>query len=157
MENYKNSIFEIAEKEYYFLQGEVGRFDQISHGIKNWSITVNFALIAAAFTRKIAGLLIVSAVSAVLFWMTEARWKRYQHIHIKRIKELEGYLVNDISGYKGPMINQCFVRRLGTLASGRPEERKIMMLGNVSLPHLIIAIFAFAPYVLAGFGFIPTN
>ena len=41
--------YAVAEKEYYFLQSEIGRYDQISHGIKSWSTTVGFALVAAGF------------------------------------------------------------------------------------------------------------
>lgn len=47
-----SNLKEAAEKEYYHLENEIGRYDLMCHGIKNWSITVNFALLAAGFTQK---------------------------------------------------------------------------------------------------------
>ncbi len=140
---------EIAEKEYYFLQAEVGRFDQIAIGIKNWSITIGLGLFTAAFYQNVSLLFLVSAVSSLLFWLTEARWKRYHWLHIERIKVIEAYILGDRSDYAGPAINRNFVKRLGTLSSTRGDEFKVMMLGNVRLPHMPMIILGIGLFVLA--------
>jgi hypothetical protein len=85
---------EIAEKEYYFLEGEIGRFDQIGIGVKNWSITVSGAVMTAAFYKSAPVLLLISSISSLLFWITEARWKQYQHLHMERLRDVEAYLLN---------------------------------------------------------------
>jgi uncharacterized membrane protein len=140
-------IRETAEKEYYFLQAEIGRFDQIAIGVKNWSITIGVALMTAAFYKSASALFLVSSISSLLFWITEARWKRFQRLHIERIREIEAYLLNDRLDYSGPAINRSFSKRLGTLANSRRDEFRIMMLGNVRMPHvpmicLGVALFA---------------
>lgn len=148
---------EEAEREYYFLQGEVGRFDQLSHGIKNWSITVSFALIAAAFYRGVAELCLVASVASLLFWLTEARWKRFQKIHIERVKKLEAFFEGDGDQYNGPRINKAFVRRLGNLSDGRHQELKIMWLGNVRRPHHFIVVLGILIFALDWFEIIPAE
>ena len=146
-----------AEREYYFLQGEVGRFDQLSHGIKNWSITVSFALIAAAFYRGVPELCLVASVASLLFWLTEARWKRFQKIHIERVKKLEAFFEGEGDPYKGPRINKAFVGRLGSLSEGRNQELKIMWLGNVRRPHHFIVVLGILIFALDWFGVIPAE
>lgn len=148
---------EEAEREYYFLQGEVGRFDQLSHGIKNWSITVSFALIAAAFYRGVVELCIVASVAALLFWLTEARWKRFQKIHIERIKRLEDYFIGQGEPYSGPRINKAFVGRLSSLSDGRRQELHIMWLGNVRRPHHFIFVLGILIFLLDWFQIIPPD
>lgn len=146
-----------AEREYYFLQSEVGRFDQLSHGIKNWSITVSFALIAAAFYRGVAELCLVASVASLLFWLTEARWKRFQKIHIERIKKLEDYFVGQGKPYLGPRINKAFVGRLSSLSEGRKQEMRIMWLGNVRRPHHFIVALGLLIFLLHWFQILPTE
>jgi uncharacterized membrane protein len=146
-----------AEREYYFLQGEVGRYDQLSHGIKNWSITVSFALIAASFYRGTSTLCILAAIAALMFWLTEARWKRYQTIHISRIKELEKFLRGETDIYLGPQINKSFVEKLGTLRDGRRQELRIMWLGNVRRPHYFIVLLGLLVFALDFLSALPSG
>jgi len=138
-----------AEREYYFLQAEVGRFDELSHGIKNWSITVSFALIAAAFDRGKPELFVVASIAACLFWVTEARWKRYQKVHIERIKVLERYFEMARPDYSGPRINAAFVEHLKVTKSLLKAELAIMWLQNVRLPHLFIFLGGLLLYSLS--------
>lgn len=151
------NLWQSAEKEYYFLQAEVGRFDQIAIGIKNWSITIGVALLTAAVYKDLPILYLTSAISSLLFWMTEARWKRYQRLHIERIKEVEAYLMGRRGDYAGPAINQSFVRLLGTLNSTRRDEFRIMLLGNVRLPHMPMIVLGIGLYVLTTFGVVPAT
>lgn len=146
-ENDSNS-WATAKEEYYFLQSEIGRYDDISHKIKNWSITVGFALIAAAFYRSTPLLFLVSSVGAALFWMTEARWKRYQRIHIARIKKIEAFLIGNSDQYIGPSINRSFAKRLGTRREALQEEWRAARLSNVSLPHNLIFSFGLLLFLL---------
>ena len=145
---------EEAEREYYFLQGEVGRFDQLSHGIKNWGITISFALIAAGLHQGMAELCLVASLASLLFWRTEAHWKRFQLIHIERVKELEEFFVGIDKPYKGPKINKAFVSRLGGWREGMRQEWHIMWLGNVRGSHDCIVALGVLIYALSWFGII---
>lgn len=146
---------ESAEKEYYFLQNEVGRYDTLSHSIKNWSITVGFALLAAGFTQKTPSLFPIASVASVLFWFTDARWKRYQTFHLKRLIVVEEFLRGDISAYDGPMISanmkSCFSEYYQGSIRGQIkviiDELKLMSVTNVRQPHNFIFLSGFLSYV----------
>ncbi|EEE46255.2 hypothetical protein [Roseibium alexandrii] len=147
-----------ALQEYYFLQGEIGRFDQISHGVKRWSITVCFALIAAGFYRQTAWLFLVSALAAVMFWITEAQWKKYQQILILRIQNIEEYLKSGpVELYTGPRINDHFYSTLEDPGYGWKYSVKLLRLGNVYLPHALIFLFALLVLVLCVFGHVEAS
>lgn len=146
----RSASYEAAEKEYYFLQSEIGRFDQISHGIKSWSTTVGFALFAAAFSQAEPAIFLVASAAALLFWITEARWKRYQKFHLERVRLVERFLEFG-GGYSGPSVNRSFVAKLMAARgwSGVREETAVMRLANVSLPHDIIVVAGILLFVLA--------
>ena len=148
---------ELADKEYYFLQSEIGRYDSLTHGIKNWSITVGFALIAAAFAQKISGLFLLASITSLLFWMTEARWKRYQRLHRKRIEVVESFLNGSNATYDGPKINYNIANgiseygdnslvRLKNIVS---QELKIMRYSNIRLPHNFVCLFSLILFALS--------
>ena len=91
------------------------------------------------------------------FWLTEARWKRFQKIHIERVKKLEAFFEGEGGPYKGPRINKAFVRRLGNLSEGRRQEMQIMWLGNVRRPHHFIVALGILIFALDWFGIIPAE
>lgn len=145
-----------ASEEYYFLQREVGRFDDITHKIKNWSITVSFALVGAAFYQKVPAIFLLASGVSSLFWLTEARWKRYQRIHMARLEEVEDFLLGDREDYEGPAIHRSFRKRLGPWQQALSEEWKAAKLKNVQLPHNLIvltgiALFAFFQFEIIDF------
>lgn len=153
---------ETAEKEYYYLENEIGRYDLMCHGIKNWSITVNFAVLAAAFTQKVPELFLLSALAALIFWKTEARWKRIQRVHGVRIRAVEKYLNGELEEYKGPRIAENITSQF--LQYGKTywsrawgvtkREFRTMAYGNVQLPHNMIFITGCTLFTLTWFDII---
>lgn len=140
-----------AIQEYYFLQGDVARFDHIAHGVKNWSITISFAIIGFSVVNDVSYLSLLASVVAIIFWSMEARWKRYQRIHFRRISALEKILGNVNLQYQGPEIRQNFLNEVRTLQGGKKEEIRMMLLGNVSLPHLAILILSILSFFILEF------
>lgn len=147
------------EKEYYALQSEIGRFDTIAHGIKNWSITVTAVLIAAAAYRDLPVLALLAAGASAVFWLTEARWKRYQLIHRERLTRLENDMAAGVP-YGGPMISRSFtailsretyhpqptdgrLRRLWRANLGVwKQEAKYARFRNVRRPHDLLIVLS---------------
>lgn len=153
---------ESAEKEYYYLQSEIARYDQLSHGIKNWSITIGFALLAAGFAQKSPPLFLLASLAAATFWKTEARWKRLQRLHGKRIQEVECFLVGKSSEYIGPRVTgslkdqfadygRKFFSRTFRITK---REFKVMLYANVQLPHNMIVLLGLVLYGLTWFSII---
>ncbi len=156
MENdlYKTA-YKTAEKEYYFLQTEVGRYDGLLHGIKNWSITASFAIIATGFAQQNNSLFLLSALAVIIFWHTEAKWKRFQHIHIDRIKKIEKFLDGSENDYVGPGITAHLVKKFTSSGQGFftkswvifREELYFMFVSNVRQPHTILVLVGLTLFI----------
>jgi len=148
-----------AEKEYYYLESEIGRYDQICHSIKNWSITISFALLATGFTQQIPSLFLLASLAAALFWKTEARWKRIQRLHGVRINALEKYLNGESEVYTGPQIarnitvqflqyGDNYLTRTRRITR---REFRVMTYANVQLPHNVIFVFGIFMFLATKF------
>ena len=79
------------KEEYLRLHDIVEDFDQKALTIKAWSVTLAMAGVGAAFTQKVAVLLLLAGVASMLFWVTEALWKSFQQAYYPRIRELEAF------------------------------------------------------------------
>jgi hypothetical protein len=64
---FKSETFKVAEKEYYWLEDQIDRFDDRSLKIKAWSITLSGVALGAAFNYNKPVLFLVAAISALLF------------------------------------------------------------------------------------------
>lgn len=134
-------------KEYYFLQSEVGRYDHLAHGIKNWSITVGAGAIGTGFIQNSTSLFVVAAFTTLLFWATESRWKRFQHFHIDRIVQLEDLLLEINSKYESPQITNNIRKKFqryknrgafsGFLQMHK-DEITMALKSNTRQPHLVL-------------------
>jgi hypothetical protein len=80
---------DLLKAEYLHLQNVVVSYDGQLLTIKAWSVTASLAGLAAAFSTHSVWLLVLSLISSVLFWITEALWKAFQHAYYGRINELE--------------------------------------------------------------------
>lgn len=146
-----------AEKEYYYLENEIGRYDQMCHGIKNWSITISFALLATGFAQKVPSLFLLASLAALLFWKTEARWKRIQRIHGIRIRHLEKYLNGESEDYTGPQIARNITEQFMLYGSNyfsrtfriTLREFRVMTYANVQLPHNVIFLVGVILFILS--------
>src|SRR5262245_35855477 len=82
---------ELLVKEYWELQAIVDKFSERALTVKGWSVTFSAATIAVAYTQHEPWLLIVAAVSAAAFWLTEAAWKAWQLAFFPRIDAIEDH------------------------------------------------------------------
>lgn len=152
----------LACEEYFHLQSSIGRYDQLTHGIKNWSITVGTGAIAAGFIQHMDSLFLVAAISSLIFWATEARWKRFQHLHIKRIVQLELILgnTNDLNDdaktkYSGPKIRHNMSNSFKAYREKRipsplvilAEELSMMIKSNTRMPHLALILLSVSIWI----------
>jgi hypothetical protein len=131
---------EHLSKEYLRLQQVIEDFDSKALTIKAWSVTLSAAGIVTAYSQGKATILIVSAASALIFWLVEAMWKSMQQAHYPRVEDIERHFreCGDIPPYQ---INAFWTR------SWDDRRRtwialKILTWPHVFLPHIVVAIAA---------------
>lgn len=142
---------EFLKEEYFHLQNLVEKFDDKALTIKSWSITISLVGISTGFVEKNSALFLISAGSAVLFWLLEGLWKNYQVAYYKRINEIEEHFkIKKVlkistswrsSRYKNSI---CKIwKSEGKIDSKQFRAWKIFFWVHVLLPHLIIFLAGF--------------
>jgi uncharacterized membrane protein len=86
-----SQIINLAKEEYLRLESFVDAFDSRAFTIKAWSVTFSLAGVAGAFVSHAAPVLLIAALSAVLFWIVETYWNGIKSCYYHRIKELEAF------------------------------------------------------------------
>lgn len=85
---------EMVWNEYQLLFMTYEGFNAQSLTLKGWSATVGLAALLAVYSEKLGKLgrrsVIVSSLSVVPFWITDAFWKAYQNAYTERLSFLEG-------------------------------------------------------------------
>jgi len=137
---------EHLSKEYLRLQQVIEDFDGKALTIKAWSVTLSAAGIVTAYAQGKAAILIISAASALIFWLVEAMWKSSQQAYYRRIGEIEGYFREgaDIAPYQiAASWSKSWNEHQRTWIAFR-----IMAWPHVFLPHIVVAIAATFLFVL---------
>ena len=128
----------LLKEEYFHLNKIVEDFDQKALTIKAWSVTLSMAGIGAAFTQKVAILLLLGGFASILFWITETLWKSFQQAHYTRIREIEVSFANG-----SPEIRPLQISKSWSQAWRRDRWRKLFRIScwpHVFLPHAIVAV-----------------
>jgi hypothetical protein len=127
---------DLVKQEYFHLQKTVEDFDQRGLTIKGWSVTVSLAGMAAGLAQKQPALLLLASLSAVLFWLLEAVWKKSQVAYYFRLEAIESFLSGENSkDFTAPRITRDW--RVGF---ERYNFMYVMFLPRVFLPHFVIAL-----------------
>jgi len=145
---------EFLRQEYFHLQKTVEDFDQRALSIKTWSVTVSMAGIGVAITQKAPIILVLSGVSALLFWVMEVLWKSFQLAYYYRIRQIESHMKGEaIEGFSSPEINRAW-------GIGWREHSPLQFLWwpHICLPHIIVFFAGLALWVLnTWYPFIPSR
>lgn len=135
---------DLVKEEYFHLQKTVEDFDQRGLTIKAWSVTLSMGGIAAAFTQKQPGLLLLASLSAILFWLIEAIWKRFQLAYYYRIKNIEAYLSGESpDGFSAPRITRDW-----STGFRQYSLQRVIWWPQIFLPHLVVALFGVVSWVV---------
>ena len=134
-------------EEYIMLQKLIDSFDLKSLTIKAWSITISMSGIGAAFISHSSILFILSSLSALIFWILEFGWKKFQYYHFARIYEIENWMnkSNKKEFHLFQMTNS-FKQQINSL--GLKKSFNLFTLYHVMVPHILIFIIGILLYVL---------
>lgn len=124
----------LLQAEYFKLQDFYEGFDNKIQTIKGWSVTISIAAITFGFTNKNEFIWLFASLSALVFWIMEAKWKAFQYYHHGRIAEIEKAFKDDNYDILNPLqISKAFVYYS---QNHRRSTMSIMFKNWVLIPYL---------------------
>ena len=127
---------ELFEKEYFHIQEVIEAFDGRTLTIKAWSITASLAGLSVAFIKHVPSVLLLSALSSVMFWLLEGMWKTFQFAYYDRSGEIEAYFSGEGSNLKPMQIGGDWYRHWKE--GGMKRLFRILFWPHVALPHCFV-------------------
>lgn len=157
------------EREYYFLEDLISRFNSDCLEIKKWSVTSASAVaVAGQFggTPPAVQLSIIAAL-AIAFWVTETLWRVNQWAFIRRVQQMEA--VGDV-----PQVSSSWTRfylgkvkydvlkadaaKWWDMAPGETSPGRVLshfLQLRTSLPHGLITLLAAGLLIANWYGVLP--
>ena len=143
-------------QEYLLLQKTVDDYDARALTFKAWSVTFSAAGIGLAYQQHQPILLLIAALSAVLFWVVEAEWKFQKRSFFGRISEIEKHFALIGHGSFAPFqVMSGWRKSLGLKPADEvaktPGRWEAALFLGIMLPHAVIAaaglvlFFAYPP------------
>jgi hypothetical protein len=148
-----NKQLDLIAQEYLQLQKVVEDFDLRAITIKAWSVTFSATGLGAAYLQGKPVLLLISALSALVFWIVEALWKTNQQAYYPRIKQIEQYFAGEKVG--SPISPFAIKTAWGSAfrdEGGYWRAFKIMGWPHVALPHVVVIIAGLGLLALSELG-----
>jgi hypothetical protein len=149
----ERDLYDAALQEYRELEAGIRQFTANSMQTKNWSVAVGLAGILIAFIQKQPAVFLLSPITAILFWVMDARWRAYLFCFIERQKEIESFFLGEVHQYVGPQINRSFDRSFDRMKN-ELSAWNFARNSSIHIPHSIVAFVAISAYALTTFGVI---
>ena len=126
------------QTEYLHLQKTIEEFDGKAITIKAWSVTFSLAVIVGAFASHAPPVLLVAAISSLLFWFLETMWKAFQLGFYQRAEELEAHFRGECVVVSPNQIGASWMRRW----NGTPwsEVGRMALWPHIALPHAVVVV-----------------
>ena len=139
-----NTKIQLLKEEYILLQNIIEKFDNKSIIIKSWSITFSLTTLASFFITKNYFLLLLTLVSALLFWIIETLWKTFQYSYYYRIGKIEKFFKNENYNIIPLQIGSDWYYKYKKISI--KNFIKIMFWTHVLLPHFFIIFLCIIIY-----------
>jgi hypothetical protein len=124
------------QTEYLHLQKSIEDFDGKAMTIKAWSVTFSFSVVVGAFASHAAAVLLVAAVSALLFWFLETMWKAFQLGYYERAAQIEAHFRGETPLLAAHQIGVAWMRRWRRVSW--TEIARMACWPHVALPHAVV-------------------
>ena len=141
-----SELNKLLAEEYLYLQNVVQEFDSKAITIKTWSVTFSLAALGGAYAVNVPLILLLAAISALLFWLLEGYWKLFQYAYYQRTGEIEDHFAGKKALLAPMQIGRVWNKRLKT--GGTKRLLRIMFRAHVALPHIIIILLGLLFFIL---------
>jgi hypothetical protein len=144
---------DLLKTEYFKLQDFYENFDSKVQTIKGWSATISIAAITFGFSYKNGFIWLFAALTALVFWIMEAKWKIFQYCYADRIAEIEKAFRNEKIDTIDPL--QIYSSWFKAWEK-KPKIWTILFMKIVMIPYVYtiivcIALFCFQYFMLISF------
>jgi len=126
------------QTEYLHLQKTIEDFDGKAMTIKAWSVTFSFSVIVGAFASHAPAVLLVAAVSSLLFWFLETMWKTFQLGYYERAAQIEAHFRGESPLRAAHQIGSSWMQRWQ-----RTTWREVARMArwpHIALPHAVVVL-----------------
>ena len=145
----KKDKIELLKSEYFKLQDYYESFDTKVQTVKGWSATVSIAAITVGFSYKNEFIWLFAAVTALMFWFMDAKWKFFQYCYAPRIVEIENAFTADNFDTIIPL--QIYFSWFKEWKSGKLKLKKIFFMKIVMLPYAYTVAVCLLLFILKFF------
>jgi hypothetical protein len=128
---------DLLKGEYIQLHRAIEEFDGRPLTIKAWSVSFSLAALVGAFISHSPAILLVSSLSACLFWFIECTWKTFQYAFYARMNEIENFYAGKAEQPAPFQIGRSWYDRWSQL--GRVKMCRMLCWPHVALPHAVVA------------------
>jgi hypothetical protein len=126
---------EILFAEYQMLYTTYEGYNDQVLTLKGWSATVGIAALLAAYTKGVAASgrvgVLVAALTAIPFWLTETFWKLFQQSYLARIDAIETCFRTSVTECTAVQISASWTASFH-------EERFSTWMGIAFDPHVLL-------------------
>jgi hypothetical protein len=138
------------QAEYLHLQKTIEEFDGKAMTIKAWSVTFSLTVMVGAFASHSPAVLLIAAISSLLFWSLETMWKAFQLGFYQRAEELEAHFRDEHSLVSPNQIGASWMRRW----NGMPwsEVGSMAFWPHIALPHAVVVVVGIGVFLASQLG-----
>jgi len=143
-------LLSALQAEYLQLQKTIEDFDARALTVKAWSVTFSLVAVGGAFASHAALIFLVSSLSALLFWLIEGTWKKFQYAYYKRSGLIEAHFRGEARVAYPFQIAASW--STAWHAGGSSQLFRLMAWPQVALPHVFVALLGLVFYALTIMG-----
>lgn len=137
---------DLLKTEYFKLQDYYESFDSKAQTIKGWSTTVSLAAITLGFSNKNEYIWLFAALSSLVIWIIEAKWKQFQYCYAARIEQIEAaFRKNDFEQIK-PL--QIYASWFKSWSKDEYSLLELMFMKIVMMPYLYAMVVCIGLFIL---------
>lgn len=124
------------QAEYLHIQKTIEDFDSRALTIKAWSVTFGLVAIAGAFASHSSIPFLISAASALIFYMLEIQWKIFQISYYDRSKQIEAHFRGEARVEHPFQINTAWYSTWSVIRYS--DIPRVARWPHVFLPHVVV-------------------
>lgn len=145
---------QFLKDEYLHIQKTIVELDGRAITIKTWTVSFSLAALIGAFVTHKPSVFLVSAFSALMFFVIEGFWKHNQQAFYSRSRLLEQYFANPaiFENLEPFQIDRFWVEF--DKGRHRRDYAKEMLRPHVYLPHAPIFALGVLLYILSWCGYL---
>ena len=140
---------DLLKTEYFKLQDYYESFDSKAQTIKGWSTKVSLAAITIGFSSKNEFIWLFAAMTSLVIWIMEAKWKQFQYCYADRISAIEDAFRDNSFDSISPL--QIYSSWFATWEKDQYSILELMFMKIVMMPYLYAIVLCIGLFLVKQF------